>query len=152
MAAYKRVLAELEEKAEKIEQADKPHWDQWTKAVLFKRGWRGRLEQPPAGVQERFGDTWQPAVNIFLAADTEAEQIATELANLAATDPGFATQIVDCLRWGIRPVAEDHWLAPVSAPMVPTPVESELSAPKPESVGEPEGKERTQESIPRGER
>jgi hypothetical protein len=48
MADYKRVLAESEEKAEKLEQADKQHWDQWTKTVLFKRGWRGRLERPPA--------------------------------------------------------------------------------------------------------
>jgi hypothetical protein len=140
MADYKRVLAEMEEKAEKIEQADKQHWDQWSKAVPFKRGWRGRLEQPPAGIRERFGDAWQPAVNIFLAADIEAKRVATELAGLAATDPGFARQIVDCLRGGIRPVAQDRWLVPLSAPaLLPPPVEGQASEPTLESVGCLEG-------------
>jgi hypothetical protein len=113
MAAYKAVLTELEQKAEKVHQTDENHSEQWAKVVLFQRGWLDRLKQPAAGVADCFGDILQPAVNIFLAADTEPDRAATELADLAATDPGCAMQIAGCLRRGIRAVAEGRWLGPV---------------------------------------
>jgi hypothetical protein len=138
MATYQLVLSELDQKAEKLEQTDKNHWEQWVKVVVLKRSWLDRLKQPPAGVQESLGDAWEPAVNIFLAAKTDPGRVVRELADLAATDPGFAISVAGCLRRGIRPVAEGYWSAPVAATgLLPTPVESEATEPTPLSVGEP---------------
>jgi len=144
MAVYRVVLTELEQKAEKMEQADKNHWKQWTKVVVFKRGWLDQLKQPPADVADLFGDAWQPAVNIFLAADTAPDLAATELANLAAMDPGFAMSVGGCLRRGIRPVAEGRWVPPASAPSFPpASVEGEASEPTAERVAKLEGEQQT---------
>lgn len=115
MAGYRRVLGELERKAEKLERADREHGERWANVVLVKRGVFDRLEHPPVGVVGD-EDAWQKAVAIFQAAGTDPAR-SVEMLTQLATDPdlgGFAMCVARCLRRDIRTVAE--WIEPRQLP------------------------------------
>jgi len=83
-----------------------------------------RVAPPPYPVC--VSDAWQPAANLFRAAEEDPDSVVAALADLATTDPGLARAVARWLRLGIPAVCEGSW----GGPTIPKAAE-ELGGPGP---------------------